>query len=226
MLPPNFLIPAGIVIKNAKTYVAKLFSGNIWPEAGNASYLMGLPIIKIYPGQPCKVQRNLFVTQKKRITGHSGSDTSLEKGWRVAMPLTGSHPWVTAVSLCELGEFQATSASLLKDISNTSLNSDNYKVRTLPKSCRWQWSCNFYPIISGRQFILRVGIANDDSSNLPHSPGAQKPWLCSWNLQLNTQFSLQVLKILFELPNKIKFYENMYFNYMVIQFYPAYIEVE
>lgn len=100
MLPPNFLIPAGIVIRNAKTYGEKLFLGNIWPEAGNASYLLGLPFIKIYPAQHGRDERNLFATQIKRIREDCGVDTALWKGRRTL--LTGSGPgftvWICKVS--------------------------------------------------------------------------------------------------------------------------------
>lgn len=76
MPPPNFLIPAGIVIKNAKTYVEKLFSWDIWPEAGSANYLTGLPVNQNTPRPALPRQERLFVK-------HSDKESLGESSYRL-----------------------------------------------------------------------------------------------------------------------------------------------
>ena len=112
VLPPNFLIPAGIVIKNAKTYVGKLFLWNIWPEAGNASYLMGLPIIKIYARPALQRQGNSSVTQIKRAI----KDPVRTHRCEMLADRNAPYPlqlWPAGGSLCDLAKSHLTSASLI-----------------------------------------------------------------------------------------------------------------
>lgn len=152
MLPPNFLIPAGIVLKNVKTYVEKLFLPNIWPEAGNASYLMGPLIIKIYLAQHCKGKRNLFVTQIKRIMESSGIDTH---PCEITASRNGPHGFPTIGSLCEFGKSHETSSSLMKHITKQIPIMITLKYISFKNPCIWKKSSNYCHIINRRRFILK-----------------------------------------------------------------------
>lgn len=128
MLPPNFLIPAGTVIKNAKTYVEKLFSWDIWPEAGSANYLTGLPVIKIQPVQPCQDKSGcLWNTQIKRLWENPATGSSQRD-----MKVPGrSH----CLTLYELVKTPWTSISQTKHANTTDVNNWLLKLCSITDVC-------------------------------------------------------------------------------------------
>lgn len=174
MLPPNFLIPAGIVIKNAKTYVEKLFLWNIWPEAGKARGLLGSPIIKIYPVQQGKDKRSQLVTQLKRILENAVIETSLwnDRGQKrpswvpVPGPLMYHHVTLQSLTWPLPASWNTSTTQLLLMIT--------LKQISLKKLYIWGKSYNYYPKINRRQFILRPVTAKDYHRNLLHCNARKK----------------------------------------------------
>lgn len=139
MLPPNFLIPAGIVIKNAKTYVEKLFFWNIWPEAGNARYLMGLPVIKIYPVQHCKDKRSLFVQHPDKENYRTfWYRCSTGKWYGTEMPLVSSSPWLTLYHYVTLQSPPLPLPASLNTSTQQTFTIITLKHISLNKSSKWE----------------------------------------------------------------------------------------